>query len=307
MARPSLGFAIASLLLTSPSLTVTPRRPSRTAVLTAIARALHREEPPPWVLDDPLAMGLAGDDGPVVARRFRTELSTESLLSFTRWVCVRARLPEDIVEKAVEQGVEQYVILGAGLDSFAYRRSDLVSHLRVYEVDHPASQAWKRQRLAEMGVRPPANLTYAPIDFEHQTLRRGLTTAGFDFAAPAVFSWIGVTMYLTVEAIRSTLGTIATCAPGTRIVMTYNQPLSALHGIALELDSAIRAFATEAGEPFLSLFIPKEIEALLREIGFADIMHFGPEAAVRTYFPGRADVRFGGAQRLIAAMVAANP
>ena len=155
-------------------------------------------------------------------------------------------------------------------------------------------------------MRPPANLTYAPIDFEHQTLRRGLTTAGFDFAAPAVFSWIGVTMYLTVEAIRSTLGTIATCAPGTRIVMTYNQPLSALHGIALELDSAIRAFATEAGEPFLSLFIPKEIEALLREIGFAEIMHFGPEAAVRTYFPGRTDVRFGGAQRLIAATVAAN-
>src|SRR5207245_750495 len=125
---------------------LTARRPSRTAVLTAVARALHREEPPPWVLDDPLAMGLAGDDGPAVARRFRTELRTESLLSFTRWVCVRARLPEDIVEKAVEQGVEQYVILGAGLDSFAYRRSDLVSHLRVYEVDHPASQAWKRQR-----------------------------------------------------------------------------------------------------------------------------------------------------------------
>jgi len=141
-------------------LTVTPRRPSRTAVLTAIARALHREEPPPWVLDDPLAMGLAGDDGPVVARRFRTELSTESLLSFTRWVCVRARLPEDIVEKAVEQGVEQYVILGAGLDSFAYRRSDLVSHLRVYEVDHPASQAWKRQRLAEMVCdHPPTSPT----------------------------------------------------------------------------------------------------------------------------------------------------
>src|SRR5256886_3360098 len=275
----------------SPALTVTPSRPSRTAVLTAVARALHREEPPPWVLDDPLAMGLAGDDGPAVARRVRTELSPESLLSFTGWVCVRARLPEDIVEKSVEQGVEQYVILGAGLDSFAYRRSDLVSHLRVYEVDHPASQAWKRQRLAEMGVRPPANLTYAPIDFEHQTLRRGLTTAGFDFAAPAAFSWIGVTMYLTVEAIRSTLATIATCAPGTRIVMTYNQPLSALHGIALELDSAIRTFATEAGEPFLSLFIPQEIGAPLRESGVADIMDFGPEEAAPTSFSGRTEGR----------------
>ena len=154
-----------------------------------------------------------------------------------------------------------------------------------------------------MGVRPPPSLTYAPIDFEHQTLRRGLATAGFDFAAPAVFSWIGVTMYLTVEAIRATLATIATCARGTRIVLTYNQPLSALHGIGLELDKAIRAFATEAGEPFLSLFVPKEIEALLTEMGFAEIMHFGPDEAIRTYFAGRSGVRFGGAQRLIVATV----
>jgi len=248
-------------------------------------------------------MGLAGEDGADVAKRFRTELSTDTMLSFTRWVCVRARLPEDIVERAFGNGVRQYVILGAGLDSFAYRRTDLLTELRVFEVDHPASQAWKRQRLKEMGVRPPPNLTYAPIDFEHQTLRRGLATAGFDFAEPAVFSWIGVTMYLTVEAIRATLATIATCAPGTRIVLTYNQPLSALHGIGQELDKAIRAFATEAGEPFLSLFVPKEIEALLTEMGFAEIMHFGPEEAIRTYFPGRSDVRFGGAQRLIVASV----
>src|SRR5207302_5918163 len=139
----------------SPALTVTPRRPSRTAVLTAVARALHREEPPPWVLDDPLAMGLAGEDGAEVAKRFRTELSNETLLSFTRWVCVRARLPEDIVETAFANGLRQYVILGAGLDSFAYRRTDLLTEFRVFEVDHPASQAWKRQRLKEMGVRPP--------------------------------------------------------------------------------------------------------------------------------------------------------
>ena len=101
-------------------------------------------------------------------------------------------------------------------------------------------------------------------------------------------------MYLTVEAIRATLATIATCAPGTRIVLTYNQPLSALHGIGLELDKAIRAFATEAGEPFLSLFVPKEIEALLTEMGFAEIMHYGPDEAIRTYFAGRSGVRFGG-------------
>jgi methyltransferase (TIGR00027 family) len=284
-------------------LTVIPRRPSRTAVLTAVARALHREEPPPWVLDDPLALQLAGDEGAEVIRRFRAELATETLLSFTRWVCVRARLPEDIVETAFAKGVRQYVILGAGLDSFAYRRPALLDDLHVFEVDHPASQAWKRQRLEQMGVPPPSQLTYASIDFENQTLRQGLMSAGFDFAAPAVFSWIGVTMYLTIEAIRSTLGTIAAGAPGSQIVLTYNQPLSAIQGIGLELDSAIRGFATEGGEPFLSLFVPQEMEKLLRETGFVEIGHFGPEEAIRTYFPDRTDVRFGGAQRLILATV----
>jgi methyltransferase (TIGR00027 family) len=207
------------------------------------------------------------------------------------------------LKTAFADGVRQYVILGAGLDSFAYRRPATLGDLHVFEVDHPASQAWKRQRLEQMGIRPPANLTYAPIDFEHQTLRKGLTSAGFDFAASAVFSWIGVTMYLTIEAIRSTLATIAAAAPGTRIVLTYNQPLSALQGIGLQLDSAIRGFATEAGEPFLSPFVPKEMEELLREAGFVEIAHFGPEEAIRTYFPGRTDVRFGGAQRLILATV----
>lgn len=283
---------------------VTPRRPSRTAVLVAVARALHREEPPPWVLDDPLAMGLAGDEGPEVAKRIRTELSHEGLLAFTRWVCVRARLPEDIVETAMKDGVRQYVILGAGLDSFAYRRLDLLSELRVFEVDQPASQAWKRQRLDEMRIRPPDNLTYAPIDFENQTLREGLGAAGFDFAAPAVFSWIGVTMYLTIEAIRSTLSTIATCAPGAKIVLTYNLPPSSLQGMGRETDSALRRFADESDEPFLSLFEPAEMADLMREMGFSEIVHFGPEEAIRAYFPGRSDVRFGGAQRLIVGTVA---
>jgi methyltransferase (TIGR00027 family) len=208
-----------------------------------------------------------------------------------------------MVETAISQGVRQYVILGAGLDSFAYRRLDMLSALRVFEVDHPASQAWKRHRLEEMGIQRPANLTYAPIDFEHQTLKRGLEGAGFDFASRGVFSWIGVTMYLTIEAIRATLATVATCPPGTRIVLTYNLPPSALQDSAQELDAAIRRFASESDEPFLSLFLPPEIEELLAEMGFGDIVHFGPEEAIRAYFLGRSDVRFGGAQRLIAGTV----
>jgi methyltransferase (TIGR00027 family) len=289
-----------------PAMTVAPRSPSRTALLTAAARALHRDGPPPWVLDDTLAARLAGDEGSALIERMRTELADDIMRSFSGWVSVRARLPEDIVEKAVAEGVRQYVILGAGLDSFAYRRTDLLDRLRVFEVDHPASQAWKRQRLDELNIEIPANLVFAPVDFESQTLREGLVASGFDFAARAVFSWIGVTMYLTLDAIRATLATVAACPAGSKIVMTYNRPRSALTGTSLELDSAIGKLAAEVGEPFVSLFEPAEIERLLREQGFDKIIHFGPDEAIQTYFPGRTDVAFGGAQRLVVATVAGD-
>jgi methyltransferase (TIGR00027 family) len=181
------------------------RGPSQTAVLTAVARALHRDEPPPWVLDDYLAIGLAGADGPALRERLLREAARDDLNAFSRWVCVRARFPEDIVEAAVARGVGQYVILGAGLDSFAYRRTDLLDRLRVFEVDHPQTQAWKRERLDALGVDVPGGLVFAPVDFERQTLAEGLDAAGFDVGARAVFSWIGVTMYLTLDAIAATL------------------------------------------------------------------------------------------------------
>src|SRR5690242_12376481 len=207
---------------------VEPRNPSQTALLTAAARALHRQEPPPWILDDTLALRLAGPEGIALAKRVRAELSPEEMSGFCRWVCVRARVAEDEVERAMGLGVRQYVILGAGLDSFAYRRNDLMDRLRVFEVDHPASQAWKRRRLQEVGIAEPVGLVFTPIDFERQTLEDGLREAGFRFAEPAVLSWIGVTMYLTREAISATLDSVARCAGGSRLVMTYNLPTSAM-------------------------------------------------------------------------------
>ena len=282
---------------------VVPRRPSRTAVLTAAARALHREEPPPWVLDDPLAIKLAGEDGPVLIERMRTELSHESMLDFTRWVAGRGRFVEDLVEEAAADGVGQYVILGAGLDSFAYRHHELLRKLRVFEVDQPGSQAWKLRRLESLDIARPANLTFAGVDFETQTLTDGLTAAGFDFGARAVVSWIGVTMYLTMEAIRGTLRQLATLAPGSRVALTYNLPLSALDGLGLATSGPLRTMTAEMGEPFISLFLPSEIEALMQELAFSDIEHFRPEEMIRKYFPGRADVHLGGAQRILVARV----
>jgi methyltransferase (TIGR00027 family) len=244
---------------------------------------------------------LAGDQGAAILARLRSEVPPELLVAFSRWVCVRARLPEDIVERAVVDGVRQYVILGAGLDSFAYRRPDLLDRLRVFEVDHPASQAWKQARLGELDVAVPENLVFAPVDFETQTLRDGLERAGFDFGAFAVFSWIGVTMYLTLGAIEATLATVAACPAGTQIVMTYNLPASALRGAALRNRNVLAGLAEEMGEPFVSLFEPAEAEELLRRMGFDGIVQFGPEEAIRTYFAGRHDVQIHGAQRLIVA------
>jgi methyltransferase (TIGR00027 family) len=269
--------------------------------MTAVARALYRDEPGPRIFDDDLALGLAGEEGRALAERLRTELPRTQVLAFCRWMCVRSRFAEDLVERAVSTGVEQYVILGAGLDSFAYRRSDLLDPLRVFEVDHPASQSWKRDRLRDLGIEIPDNLVFAPIDFERQTLREGLVRAGFEFARTAVFSWIGVTMYLTLDAIEATLRTIAECMPGSQVSLTYNQPHHVLDDMALQVTRTFGAIATEMGEPFVSLFVPDEIEGLLRKLGFDDIVHFGPQEARDAWFSGAVDVEMAGAQRLIAA------
>jgi methyltransferase (TIGR00027 family) len=276
--------------------------PSRTAVLTAVARAVYRTEPRPLVMDDYLAPGLAGPEGQALLARLRAEVPGPHLLAFSRWICVRTRFAEDLVEQAVAGGAGQYVILGAGLDSFAYRRADLLDRLRVFEVDHPATQEWKQRRLAGIGVEFPARLVFAPVDFERQTLREGLDRAGFDFGQPAVFSWIGVTMYLTLDAIHATLTTLAQGRAGTRIVLTYNQPQAALAGRTAQIAATFAGLAGELGEPFISRFRAAEIRQLLRGHGFGDITDFGADEARAVYFQG-ADVEIAGAQRLAAARV----
>jgi O-methyltransferase involved in polyketide biosynthesis len=147
-------------------------------------------------------------------------------------------------------------------------------------------------------------VTFAGVDFEHRSLAEGLREAQFDVQTPAVFSWIGVTMYLTLDAINATLSTIASCAPGTRVVLTYNRPKEALAGMAASVDEVLTGIAADVGEPFVSLFEPDDIERLLHQHRFADIKHFGPDDALRSYFPGRTDVQFPGAQLLVAGTVA---
>jgi methyltransferase (TIGR00027 family) len=171
-------------------------------------------------------------------------------------------------------------------------------------VDHPASQAWKQARLAALRVDRPANLVFAPVDFETQTLRDGLEKAGFSFSAMAVFPWIGVTMYLTLSAIESTLTTMAACPPGARIVLTYNLPAPAARGLGTGGQNVLAEIAADMGEPFVSVFEPAAAEHLMRRHGFNHVTHFGPNEAIQKYFAGRDDIRLHGAQRLIVARVA---
>ncbi len=267
------------------------RDPSRTAVNTAMWRAMHTlldEEPK--ILTDPFARDFAGhaSDEALMAAHDAHPLAR---LSWIRTLfALRNRYAEDELTQAIACGVEQYVILGAGLDSFAYRRPDLMRTLRVYEVDHPASQAWKRARVAELGLEVPAGLHYAPIDFERETLPEGLRRAGVKSGAPAVFSLLGVTQYLSLEAVQRTLCDIASFgAAGSSLVLEFIAPAASLAPDEGALVEVFAARAAGLGEPWLSYFTAGEMEQALREAGFGSVVHLGPAAAYDRYLHGRTD------------------
>jgi methyltransferase (TIGR00027 family) len=257
---------------------------------------MHAESPPPRVFEDELASGLAGREGDAV----RDSLSPAGPL----WFAARARYVEDVVVKAVEAGISQYVILGAGLDSFAYRRRELLSQLTVYEVDHPATQAWKRARLEQIGTRVPQELVFVPVDFERQELGAQLRAAGFETVVPAVFSWIAVSQYLAPDAVEATLAVLARCARGTRIVLSYDVPRHLLDAADQAVFDSVSSHAAGVGEPFVSLFEPAEIATILDRFGFTDVVHAGRDDVLRLYTElGRSDPLRRGVQRLVTATV----
>ena len=277
-------------------------RPSLTAVVSAMMRAAHvLLDDEPKILQDDLALGLSGIENEAALRaglsRFQAEMAqqttpefAQSLVRYVRAVMVwRSRYVEDELEKALQRGVAQYVILGAGLDSFAYRRWEVAKVVRVFEVDHPATQHWKRARLHAVGVELPPNLTFLPIDFEQQTLREGLRAGGYHLDEPGVFSWLGVVVYLTEDAIMSTLRDIASLAAGTEFIFQYEVLDSLLDAEGQRLTAALKAMGTARGEPWLSFFDPTSLRARVRELGFAAVWDVGPEEANARYFAGRTD------------------
>ncbi len=273
---------------------VTPERPPEpapepdsTAVRVALWRALHVEvDSPPYVLDDEVGLQLvAPGDG----WRDRPDMDPVFTAGFRASIVARARFIEDLVTAEAVRGVRQYVLLGAGLDTFAQRRPEMASRLQVFEVDRPAPQAWKRRRLTELGFGIPEWLRLVPVDFEATSWWDELSDAGFDAGQPAVVASTGVSMYLTREANAATLGQVASFAPGSTLAMTFLLPLALLdeHDRA-GLEMAERG-ARASGTPFLSFFAPSDMLALAREAGFREALHVSlPELADR-YFAGRAD------------------
>jgi methyltransferase (TIGR00027 family) len=275
--------------------------PSHTALATAYARAYHQIADQPAIFDDHLAVPLLG-----VTADELTELSTRagdqvgaviSDRGRRLFFATRARVAEDAVAAAVAAGTRQVVILGAGLDTFAYR--DQNPDLRVFEIDHPATQAWKRDRLAAVGIDIPATLTLVPVDFETQDLAAELESAAFTRNEPAIFVWLGVIFYLTASAARSILEYIAGQAQPVEVIFDYLQPARTEEDRAHLQARAERLSAT--GEPFFSYFTPDEIATLLRTLGFTTIDDQAAQDVITTYLGESADCGQQGSARALRA------
>jgi methyltransferase (TIGR00027 family) len=261
--------------------------PDSTAVRVALWRALHvLVDPPPHVIDDQIGLQLA-DPGP--DWRHRPDMNEYATPGVRASIVARARFVEDLVAEQAERGVGQYVLLGAGLDTFAQRRPEIASRLTVFEVDQPGPQAWKKRRLDELGFGTPEWLRFVPVDFETDSWWDRLVASGFDVSKPAVVASLGVSMYLTKDATAATLRQIASLAAGSTFVMTFMRPVELVEPEEQALHRATDAAARASGTPFISYYSPDEILALARDAGFATVRHVSAADHMRRYFAGRTD------------------
>lgn len=277
--------------------------PDSTAVRVALWRALHVQiDPAPHVLEDEIGLRLVNPDEGWQSRGdmhpSRTSRSRASMVA-------RARFVEDLVEERAKKGVAQYVLLGAGLDTFAERRPELASRLGVFEVDQPGTQAWKRKRLVELGFPIPEWLHLVPVDFEaNESWLERLVRAGFELPKPAVVASLGVALYLTKEANAATLQQVAKLAPGSTFVMSFMLPFDLTEpGERPGIEGAARG-ARANGTPFVSFYAPAEIVELARKAGFRDATHVSSADLTKRYFAGRSDgLRPSSGEELLVATV----
>lgn len=258
-------------------------KPSRTALRVAMRRAAHQLIDSPPVLDDPIAVPLFGP-GFVIDREREAHPTARAFRAF---MAMRSRYTEDHLSAAVRAGATQYVVLGAGLDTFAWRNR--FRSLRVFEIDFPATQQWKISLLSAAGIQQPDNLVFVPLDFERKTLAAALTEFGFDFSAISFFGWLGVVPYLTLEAFRSTIAVIAALPSGTAVSFDYALSPEKLSPSRRAAFDALAARVAAAGEPFQLFFTPSALEEELRSAGFSTVEQAGADHLNERYFRNRTD------------------
>ncbi len=277
--------------------------PDSTAVRVALWRAMHLQiDHPPHVLEDDIGFKLiAPDDN----WRSRPDMHPEGTSRFRASIVARSRFIEDMVTDQIGHGLSQYLILGAGLDSFAQRRPEIASKLNLFEVDQPGTQIWKQRRLKELGFEIPEWLHFVPVDFESKmSLWAELAKAGFSKAKPSLVSSLGVSMYLTKEAIKETLCEMASLAPGSKFVMTFMLPIDQVDPEDQFGYQMAAKGAQASGTPFISYFTPKEILALAHEAGFKKTEHLSTASLTPKYFAGRSDkLRPSSGEELLIATV----
>lgn len=277
--------------------------PDDTAVRVALWRALHLDvDAPPHVLTDGVGLALAQPDS---EWRARGDMHPTGTAGFRASIVGRARFLDDLVLERAHSGIEQYVILGAGLDTFAQRHGDVAANLRIFEIDQPGTQDWKRRRLTEEGHPIPEGLHFVPVDFESgETWPQALRASGFDDSKPTVVASTGVSMYLTDEANQITLRAAAALARSSELVMTFMLPLDLLDDAERPLLAGVEEQARASGNPFISHYAPDEMVEHCLAAGFATARVVTPGELTDRYFAGRTDgLRPPSAEQLVIARV----
>jgi methyltransferase (TIGR00027 family) len=259
-----------------------PGSPSQTALKAAQQRAVHQILEHGKVFNDPLAVRIVGNDIDRLVEDAKQDPYTRKVRIF---LAVRSRFMQDRLRAAIDNGAEQFVVLGAGLDTSAYR-SEVTQGVRTFEVDHPSTQAWKQSVLSDAGIVASPNLTYVPVDFQTESLVEALTEAGLDETKKTFFSWLGVVLYLDEPAIRSTLCFVAGLCGGSEIVFDYSLPPSTLSPEDQERHAQRAAGVAALGEPWISYFEPKALHSLLDACGFTAIEDYMPTELLGRYLPG---------------------
>lgn len=277
--------------------------PSSTARRVAIRRAAHQLLDVPPVLVDRIALAILHPDDRAGLEADPSDAESGRIAPYLRaFLAARSRIAEDELAQAHARGVRQYVLLGAGLDTFAYRNPH--ADLRVFEVDHPATQAWKRERLAEAGIAIPAGTAFVPVDFERDRLSEALAAAGFRAHEPAFFGWLGVTMYLTDPAFEATLAFIASTAAGGGVVFDYALSPSQHNVIQSLVYEHMARRVSGAGEPWTLAFVPSELVARMIVSGFSQVQDLGEKSINDRFFEKRKDgLRVGSLARILVARV----